>query len=891
MSELSEAAARWQRLSALFEELLDLDDAARAQRLYEVSTLEPDLAPKLRRMLDAHRGPAATLDGDWRVAMEATSQIGAEALALSESPTDRSGESIDEYLLLRRVGRGGMGEVYLAERTGGDFAQRVALKLLRRGVDTEDVIRRFVQERSILARLEHPAIARLIDGGMGGEGLPYLVMEYVEGEPLTAYARSHDLDVEARLRLLIAVSEAVDFAHRRLVVHRDLKPSNVLVAADGSVKLLDFGIAKLLDAAEGDEALTGTGMRVLSPAYAAPEQFLGEPIGTATDVYALGVMLFELLTAELPHQRNARSLDVLARGVTQERIEKPSVVLRRHSHTETARRARRLEGDLDTIVLTALKREPERRYASAAAFAQDLRAYLEGRPIAARPDTFGYRAGKFVRRNRFAVGSASLVLLAIVAGLAIALWQTQIARGEARRADREAARATAQASYADHQRQLAERTRTFVVKLFTDVDPLLAREGSALSVTELVRDALARLDTDLADAPDARAELRVTFARALNGLGQGAAAVIELERGIAELQAIHKGPNIEEANALMVLANVTKSLGDNAKAEAQTRASLAMFNALPGDHREERIQLRTLIGNVAMQRGNFEDSLAINLANLADRESLHGKGAIQTAVDHNNLCVVYFQLDRYTDAEREGRKTLELLRSDPDSPRARQAWALSGIGNVLIAQGRYAEATAIYDQQERVLKETLPPDHSMQGSPYSGRARIAFALGDVAQGEAHFRRAAAIYARAGDQTVAGDAVMWGRGLLDNGRDAEALGKLAKSFEIMQAWRGPLAPDTLRARALYGQALARNGKLAEGEAHVRAALVAFERQRRAQGAGWSDAELAMADLLKVSGREAQSDEWRERGIASLAAVAGEQHPRVIELRRKALSARK
>ncbi|MCB1602724.1 MAG: serine/threonine protein kinase, partial [Xanthomonadales bacterium] len=312
-----------------------------------------------------------------------------------------------------RLGRGGMGEVYSAQRVDGDYTQTVAVKLLRRGLDSEDVLSRFLQERRILARLEHPAIARLIDGGMGADGLPWIAMELVDGQPITRFAEDAGLALAPRLQLLIAVCEAVDYAHRRLIVHRDLKPSNVLVSADGSPRLLDFGIAKLLDDTEG-QAHTSTGLRVMSPAYAAPEQLRGEPITVATDVYALGLLAYELLTGTLPQQRGRVSVAAIEAELDKE-MQRPSQAARRPQ--ESTLSARQIDADLDTIVVKALALEADRRYPSAAALAEDLKRYLDGRPITARPDTLSYRVSKFVSRHRGGVLASVLTVLALVVGL------------------------------------------------------------------------------------------------------------------------------------------------------------------------------------------------------------------------------------------------------------------------------------------------------------------------------------------------------------------------------------------------------------------------------------------------------------------------------------------
>ncbi|MEO6065171.1 MAG: serine/threonine-protein kinase [Lysobacterales bacterium] len=760
MSDNPESAARWQRTAALFDELVELDEATRLQRLDGLTAEQPDIVAELRRMLEADGRAAATLDQDWRAAMQLTSRIDNEELATFESPTDRSGESVDQYRLLRRVGRGGMGEVYLAERVGGDFAQRVALKLLRRGVDTEDVIRRFVQERSILARLEHPGIARLIDGGVAGEGLPYLVMEYVEGEQLTAFARSHDLDVEARLRLLIAVCEAVDFAHRRLVVHRDLKPSNVLVAEDGSVKLLDFGIAKLLDADADDQQLTGTGMRVLSPAYAAPEQFLGEPIGTGTDVYALGVLLFELLTGELPHQRNSRSLDVLAQAVTQERVEKPSTVLRRNSNIETARLARRIEGDLDTIVLTALQREPERRYASAAALAQDLRAYLDGRPIAAHPDTFGYRAGKFVRRNRFVVGSASAVLLALIAGFSIALWQTGVARQQATRADAqsriaklEAARAETQAAEARAQTARVRNVKDFMMSIFLQEDPLRRTTGAPMTLAQAFDATLLRVDKELAADPALQADLFDDFGEVEAGRGDLVAATKLIEKARDLAIKAHGPDHPAVAESLLNLGVLSGYRGEPLAGEEALDRAVAILEK----HADtEPVSLSAALSglvNVRRFQGRYDDAARLQAREIAILRGMAEPDRRRIAISLQNLGALLIDLNRFDEAEVKLKESLAMTEHDFGVESPNLINTLGHLESIAYGRGDFEHERELVERRLAVARKSLKGDHDWTADALGEAGYLDARDGDFEAGIARMHEAIAMHERLKDPEV------------------------------------------------------------------------------------------------------------------------------------------
>ncbi|HKU61065.1 MAG TPA: protein kinase [Gemmatimonadales bacterium] len=415
--------SRFERLEALFHQALPLDPAARSALLDQACQDDPALRSEVERLLAAHdraggfiQVPAATLGG-----------------AVAEPV---AGRRIGSYRVVRELGRGGMGAVYLAERADGGFAQTVAIKLIKRGMDTDHVLARFRAERQILASLDHPNIARLVDGGSTDEGLPYLVMEYIDGQPIDAYADERRLSVADRVRLLLQVCDAVSYAHGRGVIHRDIKPLNILVTPSGVPKLLDFGIAKVLGEGVDDVTSTVTGLRLLTPEYASPEQIEGRHATTASDVYALGVVLYELLTGRSPYRLSSRAPQDVAAAVCTTEPDRPSTAVtrlsdaageggrrRRHESADHAayvgsssarQLSRQLRGDLDTIALAALRKEPARRYTSISAFAGDLRRHLDGQPVLARTDGLPYRLGKFVRRNRAGVGATIALLAAIV---------------------------------------------------------------------------------------------------------------------------------------------------------------------------------------------------------------------------------------------------------------------------------------------------------------------------------------------------------------------------------------------------------------------------------------------------------------------------------------------
>ena len=410
-------ADRWQKAKAIVADAVELSSRTqRAAFVTEQCGDDESLRQEVEALLDTPTGGFDDL---------------AEAVSTPYGQL-QAGRRIGEYEVIRELGRGGMGAVYLAHRADGEFDRQVAVKLLKRGIDTDEILARFKAERRILARLDHPNIARLLDAGTTDDGLPYFVMEYVaDGEPLTVFARTHDLSVSARLELFRKVSAAVQFAHQNLVVHRDLKPDNILVTAAGEPKLLDFGIAKLLASDEDAWAMTIPGEERLTPAYASPEQVRGESITTMSDVYSLGALLYKLLTDKSAHNFSAArpSATALQRVICQTEPQRPSLAV------EEPERARALRGDLDNIVLRALAKAPERRYASAGHLGDDLRRYLEGRPVRARKDTLGYRASKFVARNKVGVAVAALALLTLLSAFVATMTQRNRAERQSLRAE------------------------------------------------------------------------------------------------------------------------------------------------------------------------------------------------------------------------------------------------------------------------------------------------------------------------------------------------------------------------------------------------------------------------------------------------------------------------
>jgi non-specific serine/threonine protein kinase/serine/threonine-protein kinase len=549
--------ARWQQVKDVVGDALErADTAERAAFLARACADDTGLRREAESLLAA--SGLSMLEGC------------AEDLRLSSDESDAaSGQRIGAYRVVRELGRGGMGAVYLAERADREFTKHVAIKLLKRGTDTDEVLRRFRSEREILARLEHPNIARLLDAGTTDDGLPYFVMEYVAGARVTDYCFAQHLSVAARLELFLKICSAVHFAHQNLVVHRDLKPANILITAEGEPKLLDFGIAKLL-ANESDAAnMTLAEQQRFTPGYASPEQVRGEAITTATDIYSLGALLFHLLTGQSPHQFpiGTPSATELARVIAESDPPWASKV------APTSELRRELAGDLDTMLATALQKQPERRYSGVPAFADDLQRYLSGRPIKARPAAVAYRASKFVRRNRVAVVSATVVLLAGVAGLTVYVRQV---RRVAFHAEQEAA----------HFRDLRTLANLFIFKYQNGIAVL---PGSTELRKELVKDALAYLNNLATRTGSGDPEL-------LREVASGYKRIADVQGGV--LIDEKTGETVSGAN-LGDMAGALENYGKSLKIRAQ------LASLYPAD-----TALQYELGQIHASLGFFNDSVA-----------------------------------------------------------------------------------------------------------------------------------------------------------------------------------------------------------------------------------------------------------------------------------------
>jgi len=640
VSERQDRTLDWGRIQEVFHRALELDGVERTRYLAEATSDDVSLRAEVDSLL-AH----------------ATEGLLGEPV--ERPPADTAPETFGPYRMVRRLGQGGMGSVFLAERAGAGFTQRVALKLLRTDFlqplgASPEMERRFTRERQILARLEHPGIARLIDGGYGPGGQPFLAMEYVEGETLRDFVDRCALSIEARLELFIAVAEAVHYAHQRLVVHRDLKPSNIVITPSGDPKLLDFGIATLVegedDGLSGEFALARTG-NWFTPAYASPEQVRQERVTTLSDIYALGVLLYVMLTCSLPYEVSDLSPAAVEEVVCRRIPERPS------ARVGDPRLARRLRGDLDTIVLKALAKQPERRYRSAQDLAEDLRRHLNHEPVSARPDSLGYRLQTFARRHRAAVTGGLLALGALAAGLVATSWQARVAAAARERAETALGR--------------SEEVTQFLIELFQQSDPTVAPVDAA-------------------------------FTRGV------------IERGTQRVGELRDQPEVQ-ARLLDALGQVLLSLRRVDEARAMTERALGIWRDQGGEaHLGYAVTLQHL-GRVRRVEGRYTEAETLYRQALATMQQTVGREHPAYADALSDLAFLLPYLSRTFAAESAYREVLDIRRRilPPGDPAI--AEAVIRVGEMLRAERRFAAAESVLREGVELRQQMLGPLHPAVG--------------------------------------------------------------------------------------------------------------------------------------------------------------------------------
>ncbi len=823
-------AERWRRVSAIFDEVVEAAPQIRNDLLANLCGDDAELQGEVAALLLSDSGQAAFEHG-----VDAAQA----ALFAAWSPPDvddapAAGQRIGPWRVVHELGRGGMGIVLLVERADGQFEQRAALKLIKLGMDSQAVLARFLRERQILAHLEHPHIARLLDGGITDKGRPYFAMEYVDGCPLLRHCAEQRLDLERRIKLFVDICAAVQFAHRALVVHLDLKSSNVLVTSEGVAKLLDFGIAKLLG---GDLEATQTSdgqARPLTPAYAAPEQLCGEPISTATDVYALGAILYELLTGRRPFDFSAAT----TREEIRRLVDTTTPLPPSQCHAaDSPVPARRLRGDLDTIVLTALKREPERRYATADALVQDLNRYLAGEPIRARRDSAWYRASKFTLRHRFGVALASVAVLGLIATAALALWEAALAREQARR---------------------AETVTDFVIDIFRVADPKGAPGGLKLSAAEVLDAGARRLDAQLASQPLLAARFAEVIGTIYIELGQYDRAVALLQHA---LQMRHGAPDdTADTNLTAQLARAEYEKGDYPAAEKDVAVALQKHRAADGMSSASVARDLALQGEIARRQGDFKKAEPLLQQALAMSRSSFQPPDARIAADLNQLAVLYSDMHRLDDGMALTEQALAMFRALYGENHLDVAENLINLGSFRMQAGQVAEALPPLEQALAIYRRLLPADHPLIATALVNYARAFDRLGRYREAQPLYLEALAMQKRLlGDQHADVAATLNNLAVLHMHMNDYAGGAdfSRQALAIWVAQGKPEHPFALGSKANLSVALRESGDLQESERLIREVL---EQRRKTLGEKNFLVPYTMDQLgivLRLSGRPADA----------------------------------
>ncbi len=799
---------RWRRVEAFFAEAAALAGEERVRFLDAACAGDEPLRSEIESLLQADE----TRGDPVAVAIDEAAQ---EVARAAPAPV-AEGEDIGPYRLVGVLGRGGMSTVYRAVRADEEYAKDVAVKIMRSGFLGDETLERFRQERQILADLEHPNIARLIDGGTREDGTPFVVMELVDGLPIDEYARQHQLSLSGRLAVFREVCAAVQYAHQRLVVHRDLKPSNILVQPDGTPKLLDFGIAKLLDA--DAPAMTVTARTWMTPEYASPEQVRAERVSTTSDVYALGAVLYELLTGRRPYDFPTRSAAEIERIVCETVPVPPSDAVAedeaRAPGTALTVPSRRLRGDLDNIVLMALRKEPERRYRSAGDLADDIERFEHSLPVRSRPDTLGYRSRKFVRRHRWSVATAALVAaLLIVFGIVMFLQAERVAQ---------------ERDLASLERDKARRVAGFMNELLTSWDDAGVVAGD-LTARQLVERGAEKLAAgELADQPAVRAAVLAALAEVyvfhgedtrarelvseshtlrLSALGEehletadSHAALGELDfratrhdeaekhfrRALALRRQLAGEQSLDVADSMAQLGSLLYRTGDFENAERYMKGAVERYRAHRGDVDPTTLHLKQAYSELAAVTGRPDEELALLQEVLAGSIALYGEEHLRVADVSSQLGVKLKNRERYAEAEPLYRRAIDVRRKHLGTHEA-TASSINNYGIFLRAKGSDAEAGPVLAEALEMYSEVLGREHPKTAMPIGNYAAWLLEHGSLAKAEALFEEALGLLHQelgADHWVTASFQSKYGVCLLRQGRSEAGEAELVRSVDVL-----------------------------------------------------------------------------------------------------------
>lgn len=822
---------QWDDIQNLFHKCIELSLNEQKKFLENLEQTNPEQAIEIKKLLDAHHASGLFLEDE-----------------ILEEKFISEGDLIGPWRIIREIGRGGMSSVFLATRADGQFDRQVAIKFLHGLIPGQSMHKRLQQEQKILARLQHKNIAQLFDAGLTDEGRPYFILEYIQGKPITEWCNENECSFEERLKLFIQVCEAVQFAHQRLIVHRDLKPTNILVDEYGTVKLLDFGIAKILEEEpQNGTPLTQSGLFLMTPEYASPEQIHGDAITTATDVYALGLILFELLTGQLPYNLSDKTPMEIGSTISETTPAKPSSIISGSRTNDKIRitglnkrqHKKWLKGDLDTIILKSLRKEPERRYGSAEQVLQDVRRYQKNEPISARPESPGYLTKKFIQRNGTIVSAAAVIGMILIATAIFSLNQARTAEIE---------------------RQKTEQVNAFLQEMLASPNPY--EDGLDIRVIDILDRTAERIDEELNNQPTVEASVRHTLGVTYRELGDIEKAISQLSESLnlqnqlvdppnAELSEIQAEMgkteqlqgNYQKADSLLNLAfqsdlelfgrestSIAARLGDLGslqwemgnieEAETLLRESLELEQKLRSPNHE---RVATSMGNLATllsDQGHSEEALDLYQRELEIYRAIYQNDqhpSIPQVLSH--IGVILDDLEQYEEALDYHQSALELFRELKGEDHPDVVYAMNNLASVMTKMGNTENALSMQIDAAELYREIFGPDHPNLGIQYNNIAFTKRNMGDLEGAKESYVQAIATWEAGlppGHPFLAYGHHNLASILLTQNRPEEALPHFQEAYNIRTEHLAPDNPERAMTTSMLGDCLASLGQVVEAE---------------------------------------------------------------------------
>lgn len=822
---------RWDNIQDLFHACIEKSLSDQQAFLKDLDKDDPDAASEVKKMLEAHHASGSFLEDE-----------------VLEDQFISEGDLVGPWRIIREIGRGGMSTVFLASRADGQFDRKVAIKFLHGLIPGQSMHKRLQQEQKILARLQHKNIAQLFDAGVTDEGRPYFILEYIQGKPITDWCNENELSFEERLDIFEQVCEAVQYAHQHLIVHRDLKPTNILVAENGTVKLLDFGIAKILKEEPQDGTpLTKTGLYLMTPEYASPEQVQGDTITTTTDVFALGLILCELLTGKLPYNITGKNPMEIGSTISDTVPSKPSSIVSEVTDFDSIQlgginknqHKKRLKGDLDTIILKALRKEPERRYGSANQLLQDIRRYQKNEPISARPESTGYLVRKFIQRNQTVVSAIAAIMIVLIATAIFSLYQARIT---------------------DIERQKTEQVNAFLQEMLASPNPY--EDGLDVKVIDILDRTAERIDEELNNQPGVQASVRRTLGITYRELGDVEKAHSQLSQALDIQNQLLDPPNAELSETQAEFAKTVQLQGNYETADSLL--NLAYISDLELFGRESMTIAARLgdLGSVQWDMGNFEEAesllreslqleqqlrppnhekVAASMGNLATLLSSQGKSeealelyrreldiyrtnypndqhpSIPQALSH--IGVILDDLEQYEEALPNHERALELFRELKGEDHPDVVYAMNNLASVMTKMGDMEEALIMQEDAAVLYRDIFGPDHPNLGIQYNNIAFTKRNMGDLEGAKESYRQAIKTWQAGlppGHPFLAYGYHNLASVLLTQNRPGDALPYFENAYEIRTEHLAPDNPERAMTTSMLGDCLVSLGRENEAE---------------------------------------------------------------------------